>query len=216
MGEWGSLGASPHNKLSPGWPSGWGFLFDTCNGLSLNNCCKEPSTAFLLWEAHLALARFCNRLAGAFHCGGHCCNWRRAALASQLGLESRRLEESRSRRLGALAKSALASELSPGHGGAIVSSAPGATAEFVLAPSCLVFQFRGCRHRRCVRHRSCRGQSVRASRPARVHRRSRRGSAGGCRVGRVRGSERECRTRHDHGDRRQPCRRGDAAGGHGS
>src|ERR1700738_400415 len=52
------------------------------------------------------------------------------------------LEESRSRRLGALAKSALASELSPGHGGAIVSSAPGATAEFVLAPSCLVFRFR--------------------------------------------------------------------------
>src|SRR4029077_19496915 len=87
------------------------------------------------------------------------------------------LEESRSRRLGALEKSALASELSPGHGGAIVSSAPGATAEFVLAPSCLVFQFRGCRHRRCVRHRSCRGQNVRAPGPARVHRRSRRGSA---------------------------------------
>ena len=52
------------------------------------------------------------------------------------------------------------------------SSAPGATAEFVLAPSCLVFRFRGCRHRRCVRHRSCRGQNVRAPGPARVHRRS--------------------------------------------
>jgi hypothetical protein len=45
----------------------------------------------------------------------------------------------------------------------------GRAPEFILVPSCLVSRFRGRCNRRCFRHRSCRGRSVRASRRALVH-----------------------------------------------